>query len=73
MPPLSPYTISYYRRSSKPIFRTRPVENAELNPHMTYESLFILAGIEEVHFPNYQQIIKEFETDLEKYLSSHFP
>jgi hypothetical protein len=32
-----------------------------------------LAGIEEVHFPNYQQIIKEFETDLEKYLSSHFP
>jgi hypothetical protein len=40
---------------------------------MTYESLFILAGIEEVHFPNYQQIVKEFETDLEKYLNSPYP
>lgn len=36
---------------------------------MTYESLWILAGLDEKLYPNYQNLVREFEKDLEKYLN----
>jgi hypothetical protein len=62
LPPISTTTISYYRRSNQPIFKTRNGIEDKLDPHMTYESLWILAGIEETKYGNsYQGIVKDFE------------
>jgi hypothetical protein len=36
LPPLAPHTISYYRRSSQPIFRTRIPPTLEIDGHMVY-------------------------------------
>jgi hypothetical protein len=41
----------------------------EMDGHMLYESLWILASLEEKEFENYQTVIKEFEQDLPLYLS----
>ena len=60
LPPLSVTTISFYRRSSTPIFSTRQKEDLELEGHMTYESLWILSNLEEKKFQNYHAVIKEF-------------
>ncbi len=46
LPPLSVTTISYYRRSIKPVFKTKVMEGQPFEPHMTYESLWLLAGID---------------------------
>lgn len=40
---------------------------------MTYESLWMLAGIEDIgKFPNSQQVVAEFEEELPNYLKSPF-
>ena len=43
----------------------------ELEGHMTYESLWILASLEEKAYENYQVVVKEFERDLPQYLSAN--
>lgn len=71
LPPLSPETISFYRRKKIPVFRTKMGENQQLDAHMTYESLWILAGLEEKEYDNFQLISKEFERDLPLILTAN--
>lgn len=78
LPPLNLLTISYYRRSCRPVFLTKIGGEEEktcmLDPHMTYESLWILAGVHDIEeLPNYQQIVKEFQEELPVYLKSPYP
>lgn len=42
LPPPSLFTISYYRQANKLAYETRLQGQEELDPHMTYESLYIL-------------------------------
>lgn len=73
LPPPSVSTISFYRRSNQPVFKTKITENEPLEPHMTYESLWMLAGIEDIgKFPSSQQVVAEFEEELSNYLKSPF-
>lgn len=36
LPPVSVTTISYYRRSNRPVFKTKSGEGQPFEPHMTY-------------------------------------
>jgi hypothetical protein len=46
LPPFAIDTISFYRRADQPIYQTRVAGKTELDGHMTYESLSILAHID---------------------------
>ncbi len=52
LPPPSLFTISLYRRACKAAFLTQMIQgdgnNKQLDPHLTYESLWILAGVEDL-------------------------
>ena len=73
LPPLSVTSISYYRRSQQPVFKVREEGEEMISFHMAYESLWMLAGIEEIdNFPNFHKVIKEFERDLPIYLQAKY-
>jgi hypothetical protein len=69
LPPLAPDTISYYRRSNQPVYRTKSPESLQMDGHMVYESLWVLASVEEKEFDNYLAVVKEFEQDLSTYFA----
>ena len=75
LPPPSLFTISFYRRLGRPCYVTRLGGKEGLkDPHLTYESLWILAGLEEVEdLAEYKQIVKEFQEELPGYLASEWP
>lgn len=51
--------ISYYRRSNKPVFKTKANGESGHDPHMTFESLWCLAGTSDIeNYVNYQKVIK---------------
>ena len=68
-PKLDRFTISFYRRSGVGLYRTRGREG-NVDPHMLYESLWMLAAIEEKDFDNFTHAEREFEKDLPLYLSA---
>jgi hypothetical protein len=52
-------TISYYRRSNQFVYKTRLEPYGELDPHMTYESLWSLAKLKEKsECPYIEEVIK---------------
>jgi hypothetical protein len=60
LPPLDISSISYYRRSSKPIFQTRLHGLLDIDFHMAHESLHMLSEQKREAYPNFGGVTKEF-------------
>ncbi|CAN5950149.1 unnamed protein product [Sphagnum jensenii] len=67
LPPISTTTISYYRRSNQHVFLGE--ENGLTNPHLIYESLWMLTIAKPEDYPNYNQLAEYFEKQLPIYLN----
>lgn len=69
LPPLSPYTISLYRRAGRPVWLTRGGATEVENLHLLHESLWMLTlAKEEQYGADYAKVAAEFERDLGEYL-----
>ena len=52
------------------VFRTRDADG-NLEPHLLYESLWMLGAVEEKSYENYGLVVKQFEEELPLYLGSN--